>query len=174
MDVLNMESSLGDKILCDNDSPITVCINNTCTMFNKMTTEDIAKHRQEYYKRYLPKKIEETIENKMFSILKNPLNVNVYKEPEEYDADLEKLASQINEYNRDSILEIMLCEFKNYVSEYYLYDNNRDGNYNMYGILMKEFYNFIKNLMKHEITREDFDDEEEIYDIVIDNKGDLL
>jgi hypothetical protein len=98
----------------------------------------------------------------------------VYKEPEEYDADLEKLASQINEYNRDSILEIMLCEFKNYVSEYYLYDNNRGGSYNMYGILMKEFYNFIKNLMKHEITREDFDDEEEIYDIVIDNKGDLL
>jgi hypothetical protein len=139
-----------------------------------MTTEDIAKHRQEYYKLYLPKKIEETIENKMFSILNNPLNVNVYKEPKEYDADLEKLASQINEYNRDSILARMLCEFKNYVSEYYLYDNNHGGSYNMYGILMKEFYNFIKNLMKHEITREDFDDEEEIYDIVIDNKEDLL
>jgi hypothetical protein len=44
----------------------------------------------------------------------------------------------------------------------------------MYGILMKEFYNFIKNLMKHEIKREDFYDEEEIYDIVIDNKEDLL
>jgi hypothetical protein len=28
--------------------------------------------------------------------------------------------------------------------------------------------------MKHEITREDFDDEEEIYDIVIDNKEGLL
>jgi hypothetical protein len=163
MDILNMESSLGDKILCENDSQITVCINNTCTMFNKMTKEDIAKHRQEYYKRYLPKKIKETIENKMFSILKNPLNVNVYKEPEEYDADLEKLASQINEYNRDSILARMLCEFKNYASEYYIYDDKLC----MDGILMKECYNFITNHMKYEITREDFEEDEyDIYDFM--------
>jgi len=167
MDILNMESSLGDKILCENDSPTTVSINNTCTMFNKITKEAIVKHRQEYYKQYLPKKIKETIENKMFSILKNPLNVNVYKEPEEYDADLEKLAAQINEYNRDSILARMLCEFKNYACEYYIYNDKLCV---CVCLLLREFYNFITNHMKYKITREDFEGQEEIYDIVIEHE----
>lgn len=176
MDIFNKESSLSDKILCDNnDATITVCINNTCTMFNKMTMEDIDKHREEYYKLLLPKKIEETIENKMLAILKNPKNICVYKEPEEYDADLEKLASQINENSRESILAKMIGEFKHYVSEYYLCDSNSNGIYNMYSILMKEFYKFIKNHLKHEITNEDFEEgEEEIRDIIINNNEGLM
>jgi spore coat protein CotF len=45
----------------------------------------------------------------------------------------------------------------------------------MFGVLMKEFYNFIKNHMKYQITKEDFgEDEEEIYDIIINNNNDLL
>jgi hypothetical protein len=164
MDIFNTESSLSEKILGDNNAPITVCINGACTMFNKMTAEDITQHREEYYIQYLPIKIEETIEKKMFAVLKNPRNVCVYKEPQEYDADLEKLASHINENNRDSILEKMINKYKDYVRDYY-----HTGGYEMFDILMKEFSVFVQKHMKHEITREDFEDEEvEIYDAIAD------
>jgi hypothetical protein len=164
MDIFNTESSLSEKILGDNNAPITVCINGTCSMFNKMTTEDVSQHREEYYMEYLPVKIEKTIEKKMFAILKNPRNVYVYKEPEEYDADLEKLASHINENNRDSILEKMINKYKDYVRDYY-----HTGGYEMFDILMKEFGIFVQKHMKYEITREDFEDEEvEIYEAIAD------
>ena len=164
MDILNTESSLSEKILGDNNAPITVCINGTCSMFNKMTAEDITQHREEYYIQYLPVKIEETIEKKMFAVLKNPRNVCVYKEPKEYDADLEKLASHINENNRDSILEKMINKYKDYVRDYY-----HTGGYEMFDILMKEFSVFVQKHMKYEITRRDFEEEEvEIYDAIAD------
>lgn len=164
MDIFNTESSLSEKILGDNNAPITVCINGTCSMFNKMTAEDITQHREEYYIQYLPVKIEKTIEKKMFAVLKNPRNVCVYKEPKEYDADLEKLASHINENNRDSILEKMINKYKDYVRDYY-----HTGGYEMFDILMKEFSVFVQKHMKYEITREDFEEEEvEIYDAIAD------
>ena len=174
LDIFNTESSLSDKILGDNDSYVTVRINNTCSMFNKMTKGEIIKYREEYYSHYLPIKIEQTIENKMFSILKNHDNLSLYKEPEDYEVELTILASQINENNRKNILTKMINEFKDYVSEYYLYNSN-GRRYIMSGVLMKEFYNFIKNHMKYQITKEDFgEDEEEIYDIIINNNNDLL
>ena len=43
LDIFNTESSLSDKILGENDSYVTVRINNTCSMFNKMTTGEIIK-----------------------------------------------------------------------------------------------------------------------------------
>jgi len=164
IDIFNTESSLSEKILGDNNAPITVCINGTCSMFNKMTTEDVSQRREEYYMEYLPVKIEKTIEKKMFAVLKNPRNVYVYKEPEEYDADLEKLASHINENNRDSILEKMINKYKDYVRDYY-----HTGGYEMFDILIKEFGVFVQKHMKYEITREDFEDEEvEIYEAIAD------
>ena len=164
MDIFNKESSLSEKILGDNNAQITVCINGTCSMFNKLTAEDITQCREEYYTEYLPVKIEKTIEKKMFAVLKNPRNVYIYKEPEEYDADLEKLASHINENNRDSILEKMINKYKDYVRDYY-----HTGGYEMFDILMKEFSVFVQKHMKYEITRNDFEDEEvEIYDAIAD------
>jgi len=64
MDIINIESSLGEKILCDNKSYSIICCNNTCSAFNKITKAEISNHREEYYKVLLPKKIEETIEKK--------------------------------------------------------------------------------------------------------------
>ena len=60
-----MEYSLGEKILCDDDMFNTVCISNTCSIFNKITKDDIAKHREKYYCEHIPRKIEETM--KMFT-----------------------------------------------------------------------------------------------------------
>ena len=152
-----MEYSLGIKIFGDNNAPITSRINNTCKMFNKITSEDIVKHREEYYMWYLPKQIEEIVEKKMFSMLKHRHNVNVYKKPEEYEKDLEVLATHINEYNRDSILANMLNLYQYNVRGYYL-DSITSTRY-IFGILMKEFYDFITNRMKHEIKREEYDNE---------------
>lgn len=167
MDIIGMEYSLGDKILSQNTATTAKCINNTCAIFNKITKNEIDTHRKEYYKMYLPKKIEKTIENKMFSILKNPGNVITYKTPEEYDFELVVLVSQINESNYASILTKMIDGLKDYVREYYLY-HNCGGRYNMFGILMNEFYNFIKYHMKHEFNIDDFGEyDDDVSDIIM-------
>jgi hypothetical protein len=165
IDIINIELSLGDKILCDNNkAQSAICINNTCKIFNKITKEEIIKHQEEYYKCFLPKQIEKTIKDKMFSILKNPKNANTYKEPNEYEADLEKLSKKINENNYDIILAKIITDYKEYVYQYYIYDNDGGTSY-MFGILMNEYYNFIKNHMKYELKREDFD-ENDIYSMI--------
>ena len=167
MDIIGLEYSLGDKILSKNTASTAKCINNTCAIFNKITKDEIDKHREEYYMVFLPKKIEETIENKMFSILKNPDNVNNYNASKDYEEELENLASQINETNYDSILAKMIDKFKDYVREYHLY-NNSGGRYYMFGTLMNEFYNFIKYHMKHEFKIEDFGEyDDDISDIIM-------
>jgi hypothetical protein len=167
MDIINIESSLGEKILCDNKSYSIICCNNTCSAFNKITKAEISNHREEYYKVLLPKKIEESIENKMFAILKNPNNTCIYKTPNEYEEELKVFISHINEYNYESILEKMINIFKDYVREYYLYDNHT-GRYCMFGILMNEYYNLIKYRMKYELKKEDFNEEDDdIYDIIV-------
>jgi hypothetical protein len=177
IDIIAVEYSLGDKILCDSKIYTTTGIkhiNNTCRIFNKITKNEIKKCEEEYYITYIPEKIEETIEKKTFSILKmlNNLNnlasVSVYKTPEEYDAVLENLASMINNRNYDSILARMIDQFKDYVREYYLYDNNRGGRYYMFGTLMNEYYKFIRYQMKHEFKREDFkEDDYDIADLIM-------
>ncbi len=177
MDIIAVEYSLGDKILCDSKIYTTMGIkhiNNTCTIFNKITKKEIKRCEEEYYIIYIPTKIEETIEKKTFSILKmlNNLNnlasVSVYKTPEEYDAVLENLVSLINNRNYDSILARMIDQFKDYVREYYLYDNNRGGRYYMFGTLMNEYYKFIRYQMKHEFKREDFkEDDYDIADLIM-------
>ena len=175
IDIINIEFSLGDNILRDDniDAYTAVCINNTCKIFNKITKEEIIKHQEEYYKCFLPKQIEKTIEDKMFSILKNPKNANTYKEPSEYEADLVELAKKINKNNYDIILAKIISLYKEYVYQYYMYDNNGGRAY-MFGILMNEYYNFIKNHMKYELKREDFDEEDDIYDIIMRYPEDLL
>jgi hypothetical protein len=177
IDIITLEYSLGDKILCDSKIYTTMGIkhiNNTCRIFNKITKNEIKRCEEEYYIIYIPTKIEDTIEQKTFSILKmlNNLNnlasVSVYKTPEEYDAVLESLVSLINNRNYDSILARMIDQFKDYVREYYLYDNNRGGRYYMFGTLMNEYYKFIRYQMKHEFKREDFkEDDDDIADLIM-------
>jgi hypothetical protein len=159
MDIINTEPSLGDMILSDNKAFTTGCINNTCKNFNKITHVEIIAHKEEYYKCIIPKKIEETLENKMFSLLKNPSNVKVYKEPEEYDAQLYELASNIKESNFDSILLKILKKYKYCIFNSYL---SNESSY-MFDILTNEYAKFIKTHLKYEISKKDFEEDE--YDI---------
>ena len=154
-----MEYSLGDKILSKNRALTTMRLNNTCKLFNKITKDEISNHREEYYKVLLPKKIEETIEKKMFALLKNKYNSNVYKKPKEYEEDLQELALKINEKNYDSILEKMINLYQENVRDYDMCCNITPACY-ISGVLMKEFYNFIKFRMNYDLKREEFDNED--------------
>jgi len=174
IDIIAVEYSLGDKILCDSKIYTTTGIkhiNNTCRIFNKITKNEIKKCEEEYYITYIPEKIEETIEKKTFSILKmlnNLPSVCAYKTPEEYDVVLENLVSLINNRSYDNILARMIEQFKDYVREYYLYDNNRGGRYYMFGTLMNEYYKFIRYHMKHEFKTEDFkEDDDDITELIM-------
>ena len=176
IDIIMIEYSLGTKILCDNNAEVTtISIYNTCKLFNELTKEKNIKEREEYYKILLPKKIEETIEKKMFAILNNPKNVNVYKTPEEYEEDLLNLSLKINDYNYSHILENMIELYKDNAKEYYIYDNNRHGRYHMFYILMNEYYSFINKHMKHKINKGDFlkEDDEEVYKFIMDDEDEI-
>jgi hypothetical protein len=165
MDIINTEPSIGDIILSDNKASTTGCINNTCKNFNKITHVEIIAHKEEYYKCIIHKKIEETIENKMFSLLKNPSNVKVYKEPEEYDVQLYELASNIKESDFDSILLKILKKYKYCIFNSYL-SNESESSY-MFDILTNEYAKFIKTHLKYEISKKDFEEDEyDIYDFM--------
>lgn len=167
MDIITTEYSLGIKILTNNKAHTTACINGVCQTFNKMTAEENTKHREEYYLWYLPEQIENTIYNKVFSMLKNPQNVNVYKEPEEYEADLEKLARKINNNGcYDNIMAKMVNLYEENGREFDMSRNSTSSCY-IFGILMKECYDFLKNHMKREITKKDYDTEDEDIDSMI-------
>lgn len=174
MDIISIEYSLGVKILTKNKAFTAKCINNTCSVFSKITKKEIEKHRCEYYRWFLPKNIEDTIEKKMFAFLKHPHSVNIYKTPEEYENDLKVMASKINESSRDDILAKMLNLYRENVREYYICDNITSTRY-IFGILMKEFYGFIKYHMKHEFKRDDYDrEDEDTYYMIMRYKRDLL
>ena len=173
MDIINIEYSLGIKILTNNKAYTTVCINGVCGAFNKMTAEENTRHREEYYLWYLPEQIENTIYNKVFSMLKNPHNVNVYKKPEEYEEDLEKLAMKINiniKEGYDNIMAKMVNLYEENGREFDMSRNSTSACY-IFGILMKECYDFLKNHMKREITRKDYDTEDEdIHSMIVKYK----
>jgi len=159
MDIINIEYSLGEKILYDNNMFNTVCISNTCSTFNKIAKDEIAKHRNKYYCEHIPKKIEDIIEKKMFALLKNKYNSNVYKRVEEYEEDLKVLALKINEYNYDSVLTKMINLYQENFRDYDMCCNITPACY-ISGVLMKEFYNFIKFRMNYDLKREEFDNED--------------
>ena len=167
MDIITTEYSLGIKILTNNTAHTIACINGVCRVFNKITAEENTRHREEYYLWYLPKQIEETIDKKVFSMLKHPHNVNVYKKAEEYEADLEKLAKKINiNYGYDNIVAKMVNLYQENGREFDMSRNSTSTCY-IFGIFMKEFYNFLKNHMKREITRMDYDTDDEDIDSMI-------
>jgi hypothetical protein len=159
IDIINIEYSLGNKILCNNKPYTAKSINNTCKIFNEITKIEFSLYREEYYKLVLPKKIEDIIEKKMFALLKNKYNLNVYKKVEEYEEDLKVLALKINEYNYDSVLTKMINLYQENFRDYDMCRNTTSACY-ISGILMKEFYNFIKFYMKYELKREEFDNED--------------
>ena len=183
MDIIYTEASLGDNIFSNNKEHTIVCISNTCSTFNKITKEEIAKRREEYYCEHIPKKIEEAM--KMFTYSELGITTKKYMKliPIKYrnnymnfsnmdrehylsiyestmNALVEKINNSIYYVN---ILRQMIKQFK-----YYIILSN-DNNYiwhglygNLYKKMMIEHYVFIISIMKYVLTKKDFEGEEHL------------
>jgi len=183
IDIITTESSLGEKILCDNKAYTIVCISNTCTAFNKITREGIAKRREEYYCEHIPKKIEEAM--KMFTYSELGITTKKYKRLipckyrnnymnfsnmnrdhylSIYESTMDALVEKINNsIYYENILRQMIKQFK-----YYIILSN-DNNYiwhglygNLYKRMMIEHYVFIISIMNYVLTKKDFEGEEHL------------
>ena len=70
----------------------------------------------------------------------------------------------------DNIMAKMVNLYEENGREFDMSRNSTSACY-IFGILMKEFYNFLKNHMKCEITRKDYDNEnEDIYGMIVKYK----
>jgi len=186
IDIINMEYSLGEKILYDDDMFNTVCISNTCSIFNKITKDDIAKHREKYYCEHIPRKIEETM--KMFTYTElgittkkymklipikyrnnymNVSNMNREHYLSMYESTIEAFGEKIyNSIYYDKILQQMIKQFKYYI----LLSNNNNyiwhGLYgNLYKKMMIEHKLFIISIMNYVLTKKDFEGEEHLLEM---------
>ena len=183
MDIIYTEASLGDNIFSNNKEHTIVCISNTCTTFNKITKEEIAKRREEYYCEHIPKKIEEAMKMFTYSELgittkkyerlipckyhNNYMNFsNIDREHylSIYESTIDALREKINNsIYYENILRQMIKQFK-----YYIILSN-DNNYiwhglygNLYKRMMIEHYVFIISIMNYILTKKDFEGEEHL------------
>jgi hypothetical protein len=183
MDIIYTEASLGDNIFSNNKEHTIVCISNTCSTFNKITKEEIAKRREEYYCEHIPKKIEEAM--KMFTYSELGITTKKYErlipckyqnnymnfsnmDREHYlsiyESTMDALVEKINNsIYYENILRKMIKQFK-----YYIILSN-DNNYiwhglygNLYKKMMIELYVFIISIMKYVLTKKDFEGEEHL------------
>jgi hypothetical protein len=187
MDIIYTEASLGDNIFSNNKEHTIVCISNTCSTFNKITKEEIAKRREEYYCEHIPKKIEEAM--KMFTYSELGITTKKYErlipckyqnnymnfsnmDREHYlsiyESTMDALVEKINNsIYYENILRKMIKQFK-----YYIILSN-DNNYiwhglygNLYKKMMIELYVFIISIMNYVFTKKDFEGEEHLITIL--------
>ena len=187
MDIIYTEASLGDNIFSNNKEHTIVCISNTCSTFNKITKEEIAKRREEYYCEHIPKKIEEAM--KMFTYSELGITTKKYTKliPIKYrnnymnfsnmdrehylsiyESTMDALVEKINNsIYYENILRQMIKQFK-----YYIILSN-DNNYiwhglygNLYKKMMIEHYVFIISKMNYVLKKKDFEGEEHLITIL--------
>jgi hypothetical protein len=183
MDIIYTEASLGDNIFSNNKEHTIVCISNTCSTFNKITKEEIAKRRKEYYCEHIPKKIEEAMKMFTYSELgittkkyerlipckyqNNYMNFsNIDREHylSIYESTMDALREKINNsIYYENILRQMIKQFKYYITL------SNDNNYiwhglygNLYKRMMIEHYVFIISIMNYILTKKDFEGEEHL------------
>ena len=183
MDIIYTEASLGDNIFSNNKEHTIVCISNTCTTFNKITKEEIAKRRKEYYCEHIPKKIEEAMKMFTYSELgittKKYMKLIPFKYRDNYmnysnmdrehylsiyESTIDAFGEKINNsIYYENILRQMIKQFKYYI----ILSNNNNyiwhGLYgNLYKKMMIELYVFIISIMKYVLTKKDFEGEEHL------------
>jgi len=187
MDIIYTEASLGDNIFSNNKEHTIVCISNTCTTFNKITKEEIAKRREEYYCEHIPKKIEEAM--KMFTYSELGITTKKYMKliPIKYrnnymnfsnmdrehylsiyESTIDALREKINNsIYYENILRQMIKQFKHYIT---LSNNNNYIWYGLYGNLYKKmlinYYVFIISIMNYVLKKKDFEGEEHLITIL--------
>jgi hypothetical protein len=182
MDIINTEASLGDKIFRDNRTHTILCISNTCSTFNKITKDEIARHREKYFVIIgISKKIEESMKRLTYGYLgfkskryksyvekeyvdyyTNGSNIDRDTYGSMYQETIDMLGDEINitDYY-DDVLQQMIKELKNYVvltNQYILQEFFSV----LYRTLLINYYSFIKCGMKYRLTKKDFKGEEHL------------
>jgi hypothetical protein len=186
MDIINKEASLGEKIFGDNKAYTIVCINNTCSIFNKITKEELERHREKYfvvigfskkiedsmkrltygYLGFNSKKYESYVEKEYVNYYINGSNIdrNVYGS--KYQEAINAFGEEINKsIYRDNVLQQIIKELKNYVVLSNIYILQEFFNV-LYRTMLINYYVFIKYSMKYTLTRKDFEGEEHLITIL--------
>jgi hypothetical protein len=182
MDIIDIESSLGEKIFsCYNKVRVIARISNTCRVFNKIIKKEMMKRRDEYFIVDLPKIIEKSVKKFTYINLgfKSKNNISkVEKEyvcyyinssiadkdifDSEYQAEIDAFEKQINNSNYyDNILQQMIKQFKYYVvlSNSYMWQGFFGD---FYRTIMIYYYVFIKCVLKYTLKKKDFEGEEHL------------
>jgi hypothetical protein len=148
-DVLQREKSIGSLIFHDADATTCVMASNACTLLNQITKEFVDTHFIEFSKVMIPRKFEELAECKMFAHFKHPRNNKQYKSVEEYDSDIQELATLINEHNYDAVLETMKASYYDYEFEC---NSSRGAESSMFAFMQQEYETFIVEHLYAELT----------------------
>lgn len=170
MDIINKETSLGEKILLHNTSAnIIVLVNTTCSLFNKISKEEVVKIRDNYYKFEFHIKIKNFIDKHAINFMNYSNDDIVYIEKyEEYNMITKNLAKQIigTKYY-DDILQKMIKILRDNI--YNTWNNqNIDYWYNFYKSLLIYYYVFINCNMNYKLTKKDFAKENIIINMIND------
>lgn len=179
MDIINTEASLGGKIFIENRTYTIACIGNTCSAFNKITKDEIARRREEYYCEYIPKKIEEamkkfavaylgsiskiylsSVDKEYISYYMNSSNMNIETFELEYETAIDTYGNQINNsIYYEYVLEKVIKKFKEYLilSNEYIRQGFLDD---FSKTMLIYYYSFIICNLNYRLSINDFEEKE--------------
>ncbi len=182
MDIINTEASIGEKIFSNNKEHIIALISNTCAAFNKITKEELEKHREKYfvvsgfckkieesmkrltygYLGFNSKRYESYVEKEYVDYYINGSNIDRAAYGSKYQDAINAFGEEINKsIYRDNILQQIIKEFKNYVVLSNRYISKEFFNV-LYRTMTINYYVFIKYCMKYILTKKDFEGEEQL------------
>lgn len=129
MEIVMLELDIAKSILLSKEYTVLHSISLACSLFNEITKEEMKKlheekelYDREYYKNYIPDRIQDIIITKYISM--NPQEVfydddiSEYKSIEEYDEELKRLFQKISVDNREYIIKKMKRRYAYFEDEY--------------------------------------------------------
>lgn len=176
MEIVMLELDIAKSILLSKEYTVLHSISLACSLFNEITKEEMKKlheekelYDREYYKNYIPDRIQDIIITKYISM--NPQEVfydddiSVFKSIEEYDEELKSLFQKISVDNREYIIKKMKRRYAYFEDEYddpmnvsrmyvsYDLDNNRlEFDYDILRPICIEYSSLILKYLDLEIS----------------------
>ena len=148
-DLLQREKSIGSLIFQDADATTCVMASNACTLLNQITKQFVDTHFIEFSKIMIPRRFEQLAECKMFAHFKNPRNNMQYKSVQDYQNDIQELATLVNQHNYDAVLESMKASYYDYEYEC---NSSRGAESSMFAFMQQEYETFIVEHLHAELT----------------------
>jgi hypothetical protein len=150
LDIINIESAIGEQIIENNTVKTTAIISVVCKQFNKIAKKNMNAYYDKFIKNIILKKIDVIITNKMYSMIKNNgVRKCIYKTIEEYDTDLSELSKQINKNIYEDIIRDLKMAYKEYIFDGSI--SNSCYEIYLFGIMESEYLKLITYLEKSRI-----------------------